>query len=193
MQSIRNQMPAAVVAGIIACCIVAPGASAQTPTVSIYFDEYYSFPRGELCQGVGVFDTLWVVAEGFNAWISAIEYAINFSDMSGVMIWVADLPVALLNIGSTPQGVATTWLRPQNGFAPLLVMQVLVQWACDDCYAATNRYLSLGWHPQTGYVRAVRYPDRAFIEATGLASTICAAGFPIETATWGAVKALYGD
>jgi hypothetical protein len=191
MPPIRNKMPAAVVAGVVASCILVPSISAQTPTVAIYFDEHFSFPRVELCQGDGVMDTLWVVAEGFNDWITAIEYAINYSDMTGIMIWLADLPVTVLNIGSTPGGVATSWLTPQNGFQPLLVMQVLIMWTCDDCSSA--RYLSVGWHPRTGHLRAVRYPDRAFIEATALASYVCPAGLATETATWGSVKALYGD
>lgn len=164
-------------------------ATAQTPHVVVFFDEEAWTQTTEVCQGNGVFDTLSVVAVNFNMWISAIEYAVNYPPSTQ---WIADLPVTPLNIGSTPGGVASTWNLPQNGFAPLGVMNVLVMWTCDDCYTSANDPIIVSPHPLTGFIRAARYPDNVLVDGVGLTSLVCPV-VPVEEKTWGGVKALYDN
>ena len=180
-------LPAVVAAGILVPCFAATIAMAQAPRVAIYFDGYYR-DRSEVCQGPGGYDTLFVFAEDFDAWITAIEFSVDFSDIDG-FIWIADLLVTPLVIGTTPEGIAMTWSTPQSGFTPLLLMEILVAWTCEDC-RLINQHLFVRPHPLTGHLRAVRYPDRTFIDAIGDDGWLCYAG-PTETTTWGAVKALY--
>jgi len=163
-------------------------ATAQTPHVVVFFDEDFWTETTAVCGGSGVLDTLAVVAVGFNMFVSAIEYSINYPPST---TWIADMPVADLNLGNTQSGVATGWGDiPQNGFAPLLVMNVLIQWECDDCGTSLNDPIVVSPHPLTGFIRAARFPDNELIEGVGLTSLVCPT-VPVEEKTWGGVKALY--
>lgn len=126
----------------------------------------------------------------FNDWISAIEFSVDYTPVSA-FTWLADVASTPLVIGNTLTGIALTWQIPQSGFSPLLVVQSLIAWNCDDCAGFPDQILEVKPHPQTGFVRAVQYPDRTFIDAVGLSAAICVS-VPTKTATWGAVKALYG-
>jgi hypothetical protein len=164
-------------------------ASAQTPHVVVFFDEDAWTQTTEVCQGNGVFDTLSVVAVNFNMFINAIEYAVNYPPST---VWIADLPVTPLNIGTTAGGVASSWSLPQNGFVPLGVMNVLIQWQCDDCGTSPNDPIIVAPNPLTGFIRATRYPDNFLVEGVGLTSLVCPV-VPVEEKTWGGVKALYDN
>ena len=163
-------------------------ATAQTPHVVVFFDENYTQTTA-VCGGNGVTGTLYVVAVNFNMWISAIEYAVNYPPS---ILWLADIPKTPLNIGVTPGGVASSWGLPQNGFAPLGVMDVLFSWQCDDCSTSPNDPIVVATHPQTGHIRAARYPDNVLVDGVGLTSLVCPV-VPVEDKTWGGVKALYDN
>jgi hypothetical protein len=179
----------AVVLTVAFISLWAYSASAQTPHVVVFFDEDFWTQTTEVCQGIGTLDTLSVVAVGWNMFISAIEYSVSYPPS---LIWLADLPVTQLNIGTTPSGVATTWGLPQNGFEPLGIMNVLVSWNCDDCTGYQNDPIVVGPHPLTGFLRVARYPDNELIEGVGLTSLVCPV-VPVEEQTWGGVKALYDN
>jgi hypothetical protein len=183
----------AVVLAVAFVSMWAYAATAQTPHVVVFFDEGAWTQTTEVCRGNGVLDTLAVVAVNFGMWMSAIEYSITYPDISTAsLVWLADMPVAPLNIGNTAAGVASSWPLPQNAFAPLGVMNVLVKWLCDDCSASTNAPIIAGPHLVTGFVRATRWPDNVLFEGTGLTSLVCPV-VPVEEKTWGGVKALYDN
>jgi hypothetical protein len=163
-------------------------ATAQTPHVVVFFDEHWT-QTTEVCQGAGVFDTLFVVAVNFDMWMSAIEYSVDYPPSVN---WFADVPNTPLNIGNTPGGVASTWSLPQNAFAPLGVMNVVVQWTCDDCSLNQGDEITVRPHPLTGFIRAARWPDNVLFEGVGLTSLVCPV-VPVEEKTWGGVKALYDN
>ncbi len=161
--------------------------SAQVPNVQVYFDDIAHTAKN--CAGVGVMDTLLVVANNFNMWMNAIEYSIQYPPS---LTWVADLSPSPLNIGNTPSGVATSFPQPVNAFNPAVVMQVLVMWNCDVC-GGTPDAVVVQPHPQTGFVRASRWPDNALVAGVGMTSLVCPGVVPVEETTWGQVKALYNN
>ncbi len=166
--------------------LVAAPLAAQTPFVQVYFDPGHSVTTAD-CPGTQL-DTLYVVAHNFNAWLTAIEFSINYP---AEMNWLADMPNTEVKIGSSPAGIAMAFPTPLNGFNPVEVMQVMVMWLCSSCGANTNIPLVVAPHPQTGFVRATRYPDNGIITAVGMTSLLCAT-VPVEQTTWGQIKALYG-
>ncbi len=166
--------------------LVAAPLAAQTPYVQVYFDPGHTQTTSD-CPGMQI-DTLYVVAHNFNAWLTAIEFSITYP---AEMNWLADMASTPLVIGNSPAGVALAFPTPVNGFDAVEVMQVMVMWQCSACGASTNIPLVVAPHPQTGFVRATRYPDNGFINAVGMTSLLCAT-VPVEETTWGQIKALYG-
>jgi hypothetical protein len=176
-------------------------AHSDTPYLQIYFDadltEYYADcppdPPGT------VFDSVYVAAVGFDAFISAIEYRIDYTPH---FVWLADVTTGL-NIGQTTTGIATAWPYPQNAYSPLVVAKVMVMWVCQNCTPEfTHVPFCANGHSLTGYIRAVRWPDNQFIYATNKATCLCptccgdpcecpSSPIPVEESTWGSIKALY--
>ncbi len=183
-----------VLAAIFAVAIVGLGVysvNAQTPNVTIYFDEYASetsadCPTGEIGT---VDDEFLVVANNFNMWLNAIEYAIEYPAQiefgSDVLV---DNTLAL---GSSPLGIAIVFTIPGQAFGPLVVQKVEFTWMCDNCSEPNqNAPVKVVPFPASGKIRGLRYPDLLEVQGVGMTSLICAT-IPNEATTWGKVKALY--
>jgi len=180
---------------LIAVCLslIATAIFAQTPTVSVYFDDYYNLMEGYCPPGpVGsVLDTVYVVAEGFNMWMSAIEYAIDYPSPS-LFVWIGDdVPEFGLCLGDSPSGITIAFTIPANAFDRLIVQEVYILWMCDDCGDEDPAYLRPVVHPGSGHIRAVRWPDEVLVPAVGLWSIVCRDFSPTEETSWGRIKALY--
>jgi hypothetical protein len=180
---------------VIALVLVTMGAlpvMAQTENFQVYFDDNYTQASAN-CPGVGVVDTLYVVANNMNMWFSAAEFSVA---LPAQLTWFADMPNTPLAIGNTQSGVAYSWSLPQNGFAPYELCKMLVSWNCDDCAGV----VSPGWTvvvnrnlanpPTVTNPRVTHYPDNVLIEVIGNTSLICAQ-VPVEDTSWGQLKALY--
>ena len=161
-------------------------AMAQSENFQIYFDDTYNQAAAD-CPGVGVLDTLYVVANNFNMWISAAEFAVSLPPQ---LQWIADMPNTPLAIGNTQSGVAYSWQLPQNGFAPFEATRILVSWNCDDCVGAQNSPVVVIPHPVTTHARVSRFPDNVLVDGIGMTSLVCAT-VPVEETSWGKLKALY--
>lgn len=184
MSVTRKRLLLAAVCGLI---LIPSVVTAQVPYVQVYFDSSYE-KAIEVCQGVGVVQTWYVVATNLNTYIKAIEYSVSYPT---AVTWLADLPVVdTIVFGTTPTGVGQAFTNKGNGFGPLLVIRVLVGWNCNDCDHVAEQYVVAGPHPGTGHCRAVRWPDDHLIALQGLYSRIC--GYqPVEPTTWGRIKALH--
>ena len=165
--------------------------SAQTPFIAVYFDNTYQteatvFPGG--CPGIGVLDTLYVAITNANAFLSGVEFAVNYPPE---ITWVADLGTQPVTIGNTQSGISMGWATPQNGFSTVRICGVLVQWQCNTCPAA-NIPVPVVPNPNTLFLGYTDFPAFNPFPAVGLTSLICAT-VPAEETTWGKVKALYGE
>ena len=188
MQRTRYLPAAAVVTAMALILVWAVPVAAQVPTVTVYFDKALTQDSQD-CQGIGTIDTLYVTAAGLGDFITAIEFSVDYSSVTA-FTWLGDMASTPLVIGSSPTGIALTWQIPQSVFTPLVVVQSTIIWNCNDCSGFEAQLLKVVPHPQTGHIRMVRYPDRTFVDAIGLTSAVCTV-FPVETSTWGALKALY--
>lgn len=159
-------------------------ASAQTPIVQVVFDEGLN-AQTKVCQ-MGSIDSLHVVARNFNIWMVGIEFAIQYP--SGISM-LGEKVYSDLKIGSTPMGISLVWQTPQNAFVPVKLMTVT--YVCNVCYPDSP--IDVVPHYQSGYVRATRYPDNEFVYGMGWRSIFCPYEIPVETTTWGSVKALYDE
>jgi hypothetical protein len=143
-------------------------AAAQTPTVTVYFDQNYS-SRVMDCPGPGVLDTLYVVAEDWSSYLTGIEFKV---DLPPQMIWLGDLDLPPVHFGNTVTGVSMGFGVPQNAYQPLQIARILVLWDCTDC-SITNAKLAVVPHPIFGFVRATRWPDYEYIYGEGGGSAVC--------------------
>ncbi len=175
------------VATVVAVVTAVTPTLAQTPTVGIFFDEYLTRMDKDCPPGGGL-DTAYVVASGFNTFISAIEYAVNYP---ASMTWVGDLDTPPVTLGTTPTGITEAWPLPLNGYNPLVVARIAFIWNCDGC-SVTDDPIVVVPHPYSGFVRATDFPQYNTINGVGMKSLVCAT-VPTEDTTWGQVKALYGD
>jgi hypothetical protein len=169
-----------------------PSSHAQVPRVEVFFDKGLTMTDAS-CKGVDSLQTLYVAAINFNMYMSAIEYSIDYSGLTS-LVYIADVQIAPLNIGSTPLGVASSWNIPQNAFAPFIVMEVLCSWTCDDCTgqpSAQEIVVRANPSAPSGQIQAVRWPDNVFVASAGATSFVCLAPDPVQETTWGHIKALY--
>jgi len=184
-----------VLVAIFAVAIVGLGVSvnAQTPNVTIYFDDNASetsadCPTGEIGT---VFGDFLVVANNFNMWMNAIEYAIEYPPQIEYMSDVLWDEVNQLALGQSPTGIAVVWTLPGQAFGPLVVEKVMFTWMCNDCSEPNqNAPVKVVPFPSSGKIRALRYPDLFEVQGVGMTSLVCAT-IPNEDTTWGKVKALY--
>ena len=131
-------------------------AVAGIPTVTIYFDEALTVQSVDrLSPGQ---HTLYVVAEYFDAYLTAIEYKIDYP---AGMTWIRDVDLPVVKIGATPDGIAQAWGTPIDAFVPVVIAKAVVQWD------GTRGVLEIKPHPKTGFIRATAAPDHHIIEAKG--------------------------
>lgn len=172
---------------VIAAVLMVMGslAYAQTPNVQVVYDEGYTTQTLSCAQGE--IHIAYIVARNFNAFISAIEYNVEYG--VGVQKF-GEIPVSELVIGSTDDytnGFQVAWDLPQNAYQPVLTHMVSVK-CLAGCFDTPITVIP---NVLTGFVRATNYPDNDFVYGIGLTSIVCPETIPTENSTWGGVKALY--
>ena len=169
-------------------------ANAQMPIVQIYFN-WGDPPPSNFLQTYdctpGTTDSCFVVARYFNTMLVGIEYAVSFP--AGI-VWLADVPNSPLAIGNSPVtspqgGQSVVWELPQNGFFPVRVNKIL--YSCGSCNPDSP--IVVVPHATSGFVRATRYSDNAFVNAIGMTSIFCPDVIPVEATTWGSIKSLFTE
>jgi hypothetical protein len=137
---------------------------AGTQTVTVYFDEAMTVRSVDrLSPGQ---HTLYIVAEGFDAHLAAMEYKIDYPPG---MKWIGDVDLPPLKIGKTTEGIAQAWPTPIDAHSPVVVAKVLVSWEPTD---DSTCELAVVPHPGSGFVRAVAAQDHSIVEAQGQTSLI---------------------
>jgi hypothetical protein len=135
--------------------------------LTVYYDEDLSM-RAMECPGPGV-GTLYVVAEGFDRFLTGVQFAIDYPPS---MTWLADLDTPPVTVGSTPTGISMGFALPENGFDPIQCMRVMVIWDCTDCSMENERWGVVA-HPLFGGVWATDWPNFEMVEAVGRTSVVC--------------------
>jgi hypothetical protein len=161
--------------------MLASASFAGKPIITVYFDEALSLPSVD-CLRPGL-NTLYVVAEGFDANLTAIEYKIDYPPG---MYWVEDQNVSPLKIGSTVKGITQAWAEPFDASSPVVVARVLVRWNPEK---GSNAEIAVKPHPVFGSIRATAAPDHRIIEAEGGTTQVRAGDRP---AAYGNAPVLYG-
>ncbi|UCG53320.1 MAG: hypothetical protein JSW58_07140 [Candidatus Latescibacterota bacterium] len=164
------------------------------PFIGVYFDSGCSVDAFPLppdpCPGVGVLDTLYICLVNANAFVLAVEFSVSYCP---ALTWLADLDTPPTTFGTTPTGISIGFgSTPKNGFSPISVCKVLVQWNCGPCDWYPDCPIVVDKHPAS--VRAYpSYVDLYFVEydTIGLTSIVCPMTIATEESTWGKVKALY--
>jgi hypothetical protein len=174
---------------LLTLCI-APASAQVQPFIGAFFNEGLTEETKD-CPGA-VLDTLYVAMYNANAFVIGAQYQITYP---ASMNWLADVGTPPATIGITPTGISMGYPLPLNGFFPILLHSVLIQWFCQDCTGSVNDQLVVGTHPQfPGSPFWTNWPAFDQFPAIGLTSTICQEP-PIATeeTTWGKLKALYNE
>ena len=167
--------------------------SAQTPFIAVYFDHAWQVggnapaPAGDPCPGP-VVDSLYIALVNANAFVSGVEFAVNYPPEIG---FVADFDKQPVVIGTTASGFSQGWAIPPNGFSAVYVCGVQFIWTCTGC-SVFNSPIVVVQHPDTGFLGYTDFPGYTEFPAVGMTSLICAT-IPVEETTWGQVKSLYGE
>jgi hypothetical protein len=182
-----------VVVCAIAISVCAISAKAQVPNVGVFFDQDLQFmwadcpPEAPLT----VLDTCYVALHNANMFVGSVEYLIEYPPY---MFWTGDeIPGVdgedYLKAGSSAYGIGIVWPIPKNGFLSILLQKSFFLWNCSGCQAGPQQVHVLP-HPDSGKIRAIRWPDLWELPLVGMTSDICAP-VPVEVNTWGGIKALY--
>ena len=173
------------------------GSAFAQPNIQIYFDDGLTLGSANCPNApIGtVMDTLYVVANNFDAWISAVEFQVFYPPQ---LFFVADNLDTPLSIGSSPTGISIAWATPKSCFGSTVLAQVLVIWQCNDCVSIVGGVpnpdapIDIGPNPGQNLTaaRAVEWPNQTTFDIVGMRSLICAT-VPVEETTWGQIKALY--
>ena len=172
---------------ILALALVC-AANAQTPYIAVYFDPGFTATT-KVCPGPGL-DVWYVAAVNFNSLITGAEFAISYP---AAVTWLADTNTPPVKIGSTPSGISMGYPIPVNGFSPVELCRVQVQWNCEECDSSSiDAPITVIAHPHTTFLG---WTDESYTEqpASGWTSFICPFASPAEPTTWGRVKALFGE
>ena len=170
--------------------LVTATAFGQSPTLRIYFDAQLT----QTYQGCPdppdslVEDSLYVVAENFDAWFVAVEYRIEFPSE---LMFIEDVTGGL-DIGNSANGIATAWPVYLNGFEQAVVNKVKFMWNCQTT-PSLEIPIPIVPHPLTGHIRCVAWWNLDFIDAVGMNGWISKEEVPVEETSWGRIKAIYGD
>ena len=165
-------------------------ASAQVPTVGIYFNEELTW-ASRPCQGTGVLDTVYVGAKNFNMWVSTLEFRVQFGGLNMTPISEVMIGTAL-RLGTVyGPGTTITWPTPRFGWNSFIVEKIAVIWQCDDCATSSwDDAIDVVPHATTGNLEAVEYLTFQIVPASGIGAVACGLVATEET-SWGRIKAMY--
>jgi hypothetical protein len=182
-----------VVACAIAFCVCAISAKAQVPNVGVFFDQNLKFMWADCppAPPLTVLDTVYVALHNANMFVGSVEYMIEYPPY---MFWTGDeIPgvggVDYLKAGNSATGIGIVWPIPKNGFLSILVQKAFFLWNCTGCEGGEQCVQVLP-NPDSGKIRAIRWPDLWELPLVGMRSSICKT-VPVDGNTWGGIKALY--
>jgi hypothetical protein len=178
------------VIALMAVCVVgiSTAANAQTGYVAVYFNQGMSVEQKN-CPGIGIIDTLTIGMVNWNMFISGIQFQVLYP---AEITHIVDFGNPYASVGTTAAGYATGFGVPQNGFFPVFVTNVLVQWTCNACVNPDVPVPVVGHPSLGGTITATQWPNFNKVNGIGLTALICAT-VPTEETTWGKVKSLYGE
>lgn len=165
-------------------------ANAQTPNVSVYFDENLQFTQGNCpAAPIGTVQlTLYVVANNFGIWMNGIEYQIFYPPE---LFIAGDIMIpGAISIGNSPMGIGIAFPVPVNAFTQAVVQRVSALWMCNSCTPGIDHPIDVMPYPGQPWVRAVEWPGLQPHIGIGMRSLVCATT-PVQETTWGGIKALY--
>ena len=177
--------------------IAITGSAYAQPNIMVYFDEDLTLGSANCPSApIGTIPaTLYIVANNFDAWITAVEFQILYPPQ---LLFVGDIVDTDIVLGNTVAGITIGWATPKDCFGGTLLAKVNVIWHCNDCVSSVvgvpnaEAPIDVVAHPQQGlpFARAVEWPSQTAFDIVGMRSLICSTT-PVEETTWGQIKSLY--
>lgn len=175
--------------------LVATGAMAQVPYFQVYFDPGFQVTQSACGTASNPVD-LYVVMHNFDPYPMA---GCAFSlDLPASLLYSSDTPSSGFGLGTSPSAGGTGGISIGFGYGKLgeiLACTTHCVWTgvC-DCGAGPQPIVVRGYKfsQPGGTADPVGVTDETFenVPAVGMTSLICGL-VPVESSTWGAVKALY--
>ncbi len=176
---------------LLAVCILPTSAQVQ-PYIGVFFDEFLTQETKD-CPGA-VLDTLYVALFNANGLVTNVSYKVvlplaitPLADITG------DLDLLFKDGISFGTGTLFEFAQPQNGFIPIRLPGIRVQWTCTDCSGFDDALIVVEEAPVFGHgcpSYSITF-GASFSCAVGLTAVVCPNVLPVEETTWGKVKALY--
>lgn len=180
---------------VAAICSIGVNAFAQIPNMQIYFDDKLQETQG-YCKGFGVEDTLNVVCNNFNMFMSTIEFGIAPPTANAIALGDLHIPGALwLGSSTGASGIVITYPTPRNAFDPFICMRYRIAWVCSDCDIDGVEGATIQVIPNqySGVVQAIEWQTYRLVQGVGMTSLLCPGVVSTEESTWGKVKSLYAE
>ena len=162
----------------------------QVPYVQIYFDEGLQRTHENSCpfSAPGTIDgDLYVAAHNFSMFMSSIEYSVDYPPEIGFLGDVIDSSYEV--VGDSHTGILISFPTPLDAFETVLLQKVRFVWWCALCESQAIPIVVVP-HPASGKIRAISWPESDEVEAVGMTAIVCPT-IPVESTTWGHIKALY--
>jgi hypothetical protein len=168
--------------------------------VQVFADPEFTQTRFT-CGTPGTIGEINVVLHNANFIVAGVDFSIDYP--SG-LTWLGDVvPDAgfisneVVMAGNSPTGIAIAWhpCCSQDGSqGPIVLLRARYIWGQCDCSSMSQPdgfvvggYTPLGKTQPT----LVRLDDFQEFPAVGMTSPLCGGPLPVESTTWGRVKALY--
>jgi hypothetical protein len=92
-------------------------------------------------------------------------------------------------VGDSQDGIVIIFPTPLNAFETVVLQKAEFVWMCSACESIAIPVVVVP-HPSSGKIRAISWPDSEEVEAVGMTAIVCPT-IPVESSTWGHIKALY--
>ena len=165
------------------------GSAYAQPNIMVFFDEDLTLGAAN-CPSAPIGSvpaTLYVVANNFDAWITAVEFQIVYPPQ---LFFTGDQLDTDIVLGTTATGITIGWATPKSCYGGTVLAKANVIWFCNDCVGNEDAPIDVIANPNQGFLRAVEWPSQTTFDIVGMRSLICATT-PVEETTWGQIKSLY--
>jgi len=177
---------------IILVAAISASAVAQVPFVHVYFDESLTMDDKNcpVAPAGTVIDTAWVGLKGFQNYLGAIAYTIDYP---ASMQWLGDSAPGALILGQSNTEISIAWGNdPQIGYGnDIVVQRIVFVWQCSGCGASNDDPVTVVPHASLGVIEARTWPTNEAVSLYNAGSANVCRTVPVIEETFGAIKSLY--
>jgi len=178
--------------------IMLPSVLAGGPAMGVYFT--FNPEQAVYYPEVGMSFDAYIYVHTWDCMLTAVEFALEWTDPPGIIYSGFDIPEGWLNLGEPLSGIAITWFPPASDYEETHLLVCTVHFfstdTCNDMGGSiVDVPLLIVPHPEGGggggaAVIGTCWPDNAMFEFETRPGYICPEVIAVREASWGAIKDL---